>query len=153
MKQEISTPEQYIEQLPDERKVVFNRLRAVVLENLPSGFSEVISYGMISYVVPYSIYPQGYHANPQEPVPFISIASQKNHIALYHMGLGLFPEVLEWFVSEYPNYAKGKLDMGKSCIRFRKPEALPYDLIAKLCQKITLEDYLEQYVLRVTQRN
>jgi len=117
----------------------------VVKENLPAGFEEMMQYGMIGYVVPYSIYPSGYHVNSKEPLPFMGIASQKNHIALYHLGIYMFPDILEWFTAEYPKHVKTKLDMGKSCIRFKNTSLIPYDLIGELCKKISLKDYIAQY--------
>jgi len=147
MKYDANSPEEYIGQLPEDRKKAIERLRTTIKANLPNGFEETMSYGMIGYVVPHSIYPSGYHVNPKEPLPFISIASQKNYIALYHMGMYSFPDILEWFQEEYPKYVKTKLDMGKGCIRFKKIEKIPYDLIAVLCRKITMEDYLMKYTL------
>lgn len=139
------TPEAYIERLPEEKREAIVRLRATIKESLPAGFAETMQYGMISYVVPHSLYPAGYHVNPQEPLPFMSLAAQKNYIALYHMGLYAFPEVLAWFATEYPKHVKTKLDMGKSCIRFKNPEAIPYALLGALFKKITPEDYIEKY--------
>lgn len=145
MKYEANNPEEYISQLPEDRKSSIEKLRKVILENLPEGFQETMSYGMIGYVIPHSIYPPGYHVDPELPVPFISIASQKNYIAFYHMGIYVFPQVLTWFTDEYPKYVKSKLDMAKSCIRFKKPDEIPYELIGELCRKISLEEYLENY--------
>ncbi|MFN2260569.1 MAG: DUF1801 domain-containing protein [Psychroflexus sp.] len=122
-----------------------SKLREIINENLPEGFSEEMNYGMIGYVVPHSLYHKGYHCNPGEPLPFISIASQKNHIGFYHMGIYANQEILDWFVSEFPKYSKLKLDMGKSCIRFRNPQKIPFELIAELCQKITPKDRIETY--------
>ena len=104
-----------------------------------------MSYGMLGYVIPHRLYPGGYHVNPKEPLPFISLASQKHYVALYHMGLYAFPELQAWFVAEYANRVNSKLDMGKSCIRFKKMDDIPYDLIAELCRKITVEDYIAKY--------
>ena len=100
---------------------------------------------MIGYVVPHSIYPDGYRSSPDLPLPFVNIASQKNHIALYHMGLYANPEILEWFVREYPKHSQSKLDMGKSCIRFKKPEQIPFDLIGHLMKKISVKKWIEVY--------
>lgn len=140
-----STPEEYIEQLPGGRKQVIGLLRETVKEHLPAGFEERMQYGAISYVVPHSAYPAGYHADPREPLPFLSIASQKNHVALYHMGIYSFPEVLEWFTAEYPKHVGAKPDIGKSCIRFKNMNTVPYGLVAELCGKIALEDYVVKY--------
>ena len=142
---EANSPDEYISKLPEERAVVISKLRNVILENLPKGFEEQMSYNMIGYVVPKSMYPAGYHVTPELPLPFISIASQKNFIALYHMGIYAFPELQEWFVAEYPSYVKTKLDMGKSCIRFKKIETIPYKLIGELVSKMTPEKWVEIY--------
>jgi len=104
-----------------------------------------MSYGMIGYVVPHSIYPEGYHCDTKLPLPFLSIASQKNFVAVYHMGIYADPELLNWFVGEYPKYCKRKLDMGKSCIRFKKLEEFPYQLIGELCAKMSAERWIEIY--------
>ena len=124
MTSKAATPEQYIKELPADRKEPITKLRETVLKNLPEGFKEVMSYGMLGYVVPHEIYPGGYHCDPKLPLPFASIASQKNFIAFYHMGVYANPELLKWFTSEYPKYSKTKLDMGKGCIRFKKPAFL-----------------------------
>jgi len=115
------------------------------LANIPEGFEETMSYGMIAYAVPHSIYPAGYHCKPTEPLPFVNIASQKNFIALYHMGIYANPDIMDWWVAEYPKHCKRKLDMGKSCIRFKKPEEIPYELIAELMEKISVQDWIEVY--------
>lgn len=140
-----ASPEEYISACPEERQEALNRLREVVQENLPEGFQETMNYGMIGYVVPHSIYPGGYHCDPKLPLPFANIANQKNFIALYHSGIYASPEVLEWWTAEYPKHAKRKLDMGKSCIRFKKTDDIPYDLIAELMQKFTVEDWITLY--------
>ncbi len=142
---EAKTPDEYISKLPEERKEVFSRLRQSILENLPDGFNEEISYGMIGYVVPHYLYPSGYHVNPKLPLPFINIASQKNFIAFYHMGVYANTEVLNWFIAEYPKYVKTKLDMGKSCIRFKNIHSIPYKLIGELVSKMTPENWVELY--------
>ena len=135
----------YIAQLPEDRIEPMEKLRETILNNLPEGFEECISYGMIGYVVPLSTYPSGYHCDPNLPLGFINIASQKNFIALYHMGLYGSTTLLNWFVEEYPKHCKSKLDMGKSCIRFKKIDQIPYDLIAELCKKLSTENYIEMY--------
>jgi len=136
---------EYLEKVPEDRKEFFSKLRDTILENLPEGFQEEMSYGMIGYVVPHSIYPAGYHTSPNLPLPFASIASQKNYIALYHMGLYANPDILDWFVKEYPKHSNLKLDMGKSCIRFKKPEQIPFCLIGQLLEKISVEDWIKVY--------
>nr|WP_285903374.1 DUF1801 domain-containing protein [Arenibacter sp. H213] len=134
-----------MEQLPEERRIAVGRLRQVILEHLPQGFEEQISYGMLGYVVPHSRYPNGYHCDPKLPLPFINLASQKNFVALYHSGIYANKELLDWFVAEYPKHMSTKLDMGKSCIRFKKMETIPYKLIGALCSKMTVEEWISMY--------
>lgn len=145
MKVKAETQEHYIERLTDERKIAVGQLRKIILDNLPKGFSETIENGMIAFIVPHSIYPNGYHCNPKQPLPYISIASQKNHIAFYHMGLYANTELLNWFTDEYPKHSKTNLDMGKSCVRFKKPDHIPFELIGELCSKMTTEQWIEIY--------
>jgi hypothetical protein len=145
MQSKAKTVNEYLLEIPEDRKNSFNKLRDIILVNLPSGLKEEINYGMIGYVVPHSIYPDGYHCSPELPLPFINIASQKNYIAFYHMGAYANKEILDWFISEYPKYCKHKLDMGKSCIRFKKPEEIPFDLIGQLIKKISVKDYISAY--------
>lgn len=135
----------YIDALPDERKEVLSKLRSIILENIPDGFVEALQYKMPAYVVPHDLYPAGYHCNPDEPLPFMSIASQKNFVALYHMGLYADQDLLEWFKTAYPNHSKRKLDMGKSCIRFKYMDHIPFDLIRELVSKISVSDWIERY--------
>ena len=136
---------EYLNQIPKERKKAFEELRDAIINNLPKDFEETFQYGMISYVVPHSIYPNGYHVSPDQALPFVSIANQKNFIALYHMGVYAEPSILNWFVDEYPKYCKRKLDMGKSCIRFKKPDEIPYNLIEELISKISCNTWIEIY--------
>ena len=145
MSSNLKTVEQYIEQLSLERKSGIQKLREIILKNLPKGFVETINYGMIGYVVPHSIYPNGYHCDPKQPLPFMGIASQKNFISFYHMGIYLDNTLLQWFQNEYPKFSKTKLDMGKSCVRFKKIEQIPFELIGKLSQKISVNDWIETY--------
>ncbi|MFV7235644.1 MULTISPECIES: DUF1801 domain-containing protein [Flavobacterium] len=145
MQSSATSIEAYLREIPQERKSAFLRLRKTILKNIPKGFVEQISYGMVGYVVPHSIYPNGYHCEPKLPLPFISIASQKNFIALYHMGIYANPELLNWFVTEYQKHSTQKLDMGKSCIRFKKFDQIPFDLIAELVQKITVQEWINCY--------
>lgn len=140
-----NNPDAYIAQLPEDRIPYFKKLRQTILDNIPEGFEEQMSYGMIGYVVPKSTYPAGYHCTPELPLPFANIASQKNFIALYHSGIYASSELLEWFVAEYPKHCKRKLDMGKSCIRFKKAEEIPFDLIAELMQKMTVKQWINLY--------
>ncbi|GAB3168832.1 DUF1801 domain-containing protein [Telluribacter humicola] len=145
MEVKADTPQDYLERLPLERKEAVQKLRQAILTNLPAGYEETISYGMIGYVVPHKVYPRGYHCDPKLPLPFISLASQKNFIALYHMGLYASPELMEWFTSEYLKHTSTKLDMGKSCIRFKKMETIPYALIGQLAQKMSTDSWISLY--------
>lgn len=145
MRIEASTPEAYLESVPDERKAVMRRLHELIMENLPDGFEAGIGYGMMGYVVPHSLYPAGYHCDPKQPLPFMGLASQKNNISFYHMGLYADTELLNWFTSEYPKYSKTRLDMGKSCIRFKKEENIPFQLLAELVRKMKPDDWIRLY--------
>ena len=147
------TPEEYISKQPPERQKGLNMLRNTILSALPEGFTETINYGMIGYVVPKSIYPKGYHSNPKLPLPFMSIASQKNHIALYHSGVYANRELYGWFINAYENQMGRKPDMGKSCIRFIKPDHIPFSLIAELVSKITPKEWIAMYEAALDQRN
>jgi len=145
MQYEASTVDDYIDQIPEDRKAAIRRLRKVILENLPKGFEEGINYKMIGYYVPHSIYPDGYHCDTKLPLPFMNIASQKNFIGVYHMGIYTKKELMDWFVAEYPKHCKRKLDMGKSCIRFKKIEEIPYDLIGELASKMSVDEWIHFY--------
>lgn len=145
MKIEANSVEAYLNSIPEERKESFNKLRATILKNIPKGFEETLSYGMIGYVVPKDIYPDGYHCNPKLPLPFANIANQKNFIAFYHMGLYADKTLYDWFVKSYSNYCKSKPDMGKSCVRFKKTDDIPYELIGQLMQKMSPESWIELY--------
>ncbi|MCC6727486.1 MAG: DUF1801 domain-containing protein [Saprospiraceae bacterium] len=139
------TPDQYVAALPDDRKEAITALRQAILQNLPPGFQEAMSYGMIGYVVPHLLYPAGYHCDPKLPLPFMSIASQKNFVAVYHMGIYADPVLMDWFTAEYAKRVKGKLDMGKSCVRFKKPSEIPVELIGELASKMTVQDWVSCY--------
>jgi len=145
MKIKANSISEYLENIPQERKAVMQELISTISKNLPNGFNEQLGYGMPAWVVPHSLYPDGYHCSPELPLPFINVASQKNFIALYHMGIYANPELLNWFVSEYPKHCKRKLDMGKSCIRFKKIEEIPFELIAELCTKMRPKDWIALY--------
>jgi hypothetical protein len=145
MQSKATDPTEYINSLPDDRKVVMTQLRKMVQANLPKGFAEVMSYGMLGYVVPHKLYPSGYHVNPKDPLPFLAIASQKNFIAFYHMGIYSDLKLLEWFIKEFPKHSSTKLDMGKSCIRFKKIDQIPLKLIGELVKKVTVKDWISLY--------
>ena len=145
MQSKAKTPDQYIKELPEERKEIMAKLRKTILDNLPLGFEEQINYGMLGYVVPHTKYPDGYHCDPKLPLPFINLASQKNHIGFYHMGIYSDPKLMDWFTAEYPKHASGKLDMGKSCIRFKNMNKIPFELLGELVRKMTPDQWISRY--------
>lgn len=145
MTYDAKTPEDYISQVPEERQDALKKLRKTINDNLPKGFKECINYNMIGYVVPHDIYPDGYHCDPKLPLPFMSFASQKNSINFYHSGIYANPELHDWFIKEYPKHCKRKLDMGKSCVRFKKIDEIPYELIAELVKKMSVEQWITIY--------
>lgn len=146
------TSDQYVATLPEDRKEAIQKLREVIKKNLPEGFEEEISYGMIGYVVPFSIYPDGYAVKPKVPLPLINLGSTKGHIALHHMGVYSVPGVAEWFQAEYPKHCKAKLDMGKGCIRFKNTNEIPYELIGELARKIDVQTWIKTYETVVRKR-
>jgi Domain of unknown function (DU1801) len=145
MQSTAKTPEDYISEIPVDRQAAFKKLRDSIKKNLPKGFKEVMGYGMIGYVVPHTLYPDGYHCDPKVPLPFMNIASQKNFIAVYHMGMYANPALLKWFTGEFSKKSKKKLDMGKSCIRFKQPEDIPFELMGELSAKITPQEWINAY--------
>jgi hypothetical protein len=140
-----ATADDYVATLPDDRREAIEKLRRVIKKNIPKGFSETMQYGMMGWVVPHTKYPAGYHCDPKQALPFAGLASQKNAISFYHMGIYSMPELLDWFTKEYPKHCKTKLDMGKSCVRFKKPEQIPYELIGELMKKVTPDQWIEVY--------
>ena len=145
MKSEAKTVDQYVEELPEERKQAVEKLRRVILKNLPKGFEETMGYGMMGYVAPHSLYPDGYHCDPKQPLPFMGMASQKNFIAVYHMGIYADPKLMDWFTKAYAKQSTIKLDMGKSCLRFKKTENIPYELIGELAGKMSPKEWITLY--------
>ena len=145
MQYDANSVEHYIEQIPEDRKAAIRELRQVILDNLPDGFEEGINYKMIGYYVPHSKYPPGYHCDTKLPLPFMNIASQKNSINFYHMGIYANKSLLDWFIGEYPKHCKRKLDMGKSCIRFKKIDEIPHELIGELVSKMDADQWIEIY--------
>ena len=137
--------ESYLGALPSEREDILRQIILMIKMRLPKGFEHCMSYGMPGWVVPHSTYPSGYHVNPKLPLPFINVASQKSHIAIYHMGLYSDEKLLEWFVQEYPKHSSLKLNMGKSCIRFKKAKHVPLELIGELVEKMTPQDWITLY--------
>lgn len=145
MKANGKTVKEILSNVPADRLVSFNKLHDVIVKNLPKGFEPGISYGGLGYVVPHTLYPDGYHCKPSEPLPFAGIASQKDSINFYHMGMYSDPKLLDWFVTEYPKHSAHKLDMGKSCVRFKKVDEIPFTLIGELMTKMSSEEWIEKY--------
>lgn len=139
----------YLATLSEDRRKGMQRLRTILRKKLPKGFREEMNYGMIGYVVPHALYPKGYHCKPSDPLPFMNIASQKNFIAVYHMGLYADPDLLKWFTQEFAKHSTQKLDMGKSCIRFKKVDEIPFQLIGALAAKMTPSQWIDLYEKRV----
>lgn len=137
--------EDYINQVPKERRETFVKIINIIRDNIPKGFHEEINYKMPGWVVPKSVYPQGYHCDTSLPLPFLNLANQKNFIGLYHLGLYADGELLNWFKGEYARVCKYKIDMGKSCIRFKRIDDIPYKLIGELCRKITVDKWVSIY--------
>lgn len=145
MRSNVTDPKVYLEEVVEDKRAATKKLFTTIKKSLPKGFEPVMQYGMISFVVPHKLYPAGYHCKPTDALPFISLAAQKNAITIYHMGLYSTGKLVNWFVAEYPKQNVGKLDMGKSCVRFKKPENIPYELIAELCKKMTVDDWIKTY--------
>ena len=145
MQSKATTVEQYLKELPADRLEGMTKLRKVILNNLPEGFKEEMNYGNIGYVIPHSIYPAGYHCDPKLPLPFMGIASQKKSINFYHMGIYADPKLLKWFTDAHAKASPKRLDMGKSCVRYKSPDDIPYTLIGELVSKITVNDWIDLY--------
>jgi len=144
MQSKATTVEGYLDELPEDRCKAITQMRKVIKKNLPEGFKETMA-GMIVYSIPHKLYPAGYHCDPKQPLPFMGLASQKNFIALYHMGIYADKKLLDWFTKEWKTATTSRLDMGKSCIRFNKPGQIPFELIGKLAAKITPEEWIKTY--------
>lgn len=145
MQSKATTPDAYLAEVPEERQKAFAKLRSVIKKNLPKGFQETMGYGMLGWSVPHSKYPAGYHCNPKDPLPFMGLASQKHFIAVYHMGVYADPALLKWFTAAHAKASPKKLDMGKSCIRYKKPDDIPFELIGELASKITPDEWIAIY--------
>ena len=145
MQSKATTVDAYLAELPEDRILPMTQLRKLLKKNLPKGFKEVMVYGSIGYVVPHAMYSAGYHTDPSAPLPFINLASQKNFIALYHMAISADPKLLSWFTKSYQEADIGRLDMGKSCIRFTNMAKIPYGLIGELASKMTPEQWISVY--------
>nr|ACS83717.1 hypothetical protein WISOIL_0028 [uncultured bacterium AOCefta2] len=140
MKIAATTVNEYLAALPPDRREAISAVRKVILEYLPKGYEEGMSYGMIGYYVPHSIFPAGYHCDPKQPLPFASLGSQKHHMALYLMCIYMNEPVMRWLGEEFARRGK-KLDMGKACIRFKKLEDLPLEVIGQTIAKFPVKDY------------
>jgi hypothetical protein len=145
MQSKAPTPQVYMEELPADRKAPLSKLRQTILHNIDPRFEECMNYGMLGYVVPHRIYPDGYHCNPEHPLPYMNLVSQKNYIAVYHAGMYTDKTICDWFVDAYPNHCSSRLDMGKSCVRFKKMEDIPYELIGQLAAKMSLDEWISVY--------
>ena len=145
----VKTVEDYMHFLPEERKEPMEQLRQVIMENIPNGFEEAIQYKMPAWVVPHSIFPDGYHCDTSQPLPFMSIASQKHFIGLYHMGVYAIPELMKWWQDEYAKSVPSKLDMGKSCVRFKKMDQIPFKLVGELASKIQCQEWIDFYTANI----
>lgn len=145
MKIEASSVSEYIEAIDAERRDAYSKLYQVVADNIPDGFTSCMQYNFPSYVVSLEEYPPGYHCTPNTPLPFVSVGAQKNFLALYHMGVYASPDLMKWFVEEYPKHSKYKLDMGKSCIRFKRINDIPYKLIGEFMQKMSVDQWISIY--------
>lgn len=145
MQSKAATVDEYIASLPEDRRTAISAIRKVVNKNLPKGFEERMSYGMMGWAVPLKTYPAGYHCDPKQPLPFMGLASQKQYISFYTMCLYSDENELEWFKNEWAKHSSKKLDMGKSCIRFKKPEDIPLTLIGELAARITPKQWIDIY--------
>lgn len=144
MRSQAGTVDAYLKALPPDRREAIEAVRATILENLGEGYEEGMQYGMIGYYVPHRVYPDGYHCDPRQPVPFASVASQKNHMAVYLMCIYGMPEHQAWFREAWTKTGK-RLDMGKGCVRFRKLEDVPLEVLGEAIRRVPVEAFLEHY--------
>jgi hypothetical protein len=147
MQSKAKTVEEYLRSLPEDRRKAIEAVREVILENLDHEYEEGMQYGMIGYCVPHRVYPAGYHADPKQGLPFVALASQKNHMSVYLMGLytGGDTALVRWFREAWAKSGKKKLDMGKSCVRFKKLDDLPLDVIGEAIRRVPARAYIELY--------
>jgi len=143
---------EFIDNLPDDRKKAVSELRKTINKHLPKGFNEGIGYNMLAWSVPHSMFPAGYHCDPSKPLMLMCLSATKGGISLHHMGLYGSTPLMNWFKSEWPKYSSKKLDMGKACIRFKRFEDVPLDLIGELATKLTPRQWVEQYMTALSQR-
>lgn len=144
MTSKAKTVTEYLAELPPDRRKAIETVRRVIKKNLGKGYAEGMSYGMIGYYVPHSVYPPGYHCNPEQPLPFACLASQKNHMAVYLMCVYGRKEHESWFRKAWAKTGK-KLDMGKSCVRFKKLEDLAVDVIGEAIKRVPVGEFIEYY--------
>jgi hypothetical protein len=143
MQSSAKTVQEYLKELPADRREAINAVRGVILENLPKGYEERMSYGMLGYVVPHSIYPKGYQCNPKLPLPFVNLGSQKNHMALHLMCCYCDPKLKAWFEKAWKDAGK-KFDMGGGCVRFKKLEDVPLEVIGQLVASMPVDVYIRR---------
>lgn len=144
MRSTATTIEDYLAELPEDRREAIQAVRETILKNLPAGYEEGVQYGAIGYFVPHSIYPAGYHCDPSQPVPFVGLASQKNHMGIYLMCVYGDPEHEAWFRQAWAKTGK-KLDMGKSCVRFKKIEDVPLKVIGQTIKRVPVKKFIARY--------
>jgi len=142
MNYDVSSIEEYIDALEEDRTIIIKKIYGILKEHLPKGFEEAFQYQMISFVVPLKRYPKGYLNRKDEPLPFISLASQKHHIAIYHYGIYSNQNLLKWAQNRYKEMTGKRLDMGKSCLRFKKMDEIPYTFIEELAEKMSVEEFI-----------
>ncbi|MFA9400179.1 MAG: DUF1801 domain-containing protein [Acidobacteriota bacterium] len=141
MQSEAETPQEYLESLPEGRREAIAEVRQTILDNLPEGYEEAMQYGMLSYVIPLERYPETYN---RQPLGYVSLASQKNYMSLYLMGIYGEVDGRNWFEAEAEKRG-AKLDIGKACVRFRRLEDLPLDLVGEAVARIGVEDFIDKY--------
>ena len=148
MQSSAATVQDYLDGLPPERRVIVETVREVILANLDTDYSEDMQYGMIGYAVPHSVFPAGYHCDPSQPLPFAGIASQKNYVSIYLMGMAWSPdsEDMQWLRAAWPASGKKKLDMGKSCIRFKKLDDIALDVIGEAIRRVPAQEFIARYL-------
>lgn len=142
------TFDEYVKNIDGKWKDSFIKTWETIEGHLPEGFIIDVQHGMPGFAVPKSTYPEGYHVD-QTPLPFIGVAAQKRHLAVYHMGIYRDPELYDWFIDEYPKHMDTKLNMGKSCVRFTNPKKVPYELLGELAEKTTVKEWIELYESRL----
>ncbi|MFG0274169.1 MAG: DUF1801 domain-containing protein [Phycisphaerales bacterium] len=144
MQSKAATVEAYLDSLPPDRREVIERVRAVINDNLPAGYAEGMQYGMIGWFVPHGVYPKGYHCDPKQPLPFVSLASQKNHMAVYLCTVYMTPEEQAWFERAWKAAGK-RLDMGKSCVRFKSLDGVALEVLGEAVARWPAPKFVAAY--------